>query len=57
MENKLIETVDTLPTVLKNSHFEVSLQGWPAAITAISICFAGVTAYAIKVKAYQVTAA
>ena len=56
MENKLIEIVDAFPTVLKKSHFDVSLQGWPAAITAISICFAGVATYAIKAKAYQVTA-
>ena len=44
MENKLIEVVDTFPTLIKNTHLNVNLQGWPAAVTAIAICCAGVVA-------------
>ena len=48
MENKLIEVVDTFPTLIKNTHLNVNLQGWPAAVTAIALCCAGVAVYAIK---------
>ena len=48
MENKLIEVVDTFPTLIKNTHLNVNLQGWPAVVTAIAICCAGVAVYAIK---------
>ena len=48
MENKLIEVVDTIPTLIKNSHFNITLEGWPAAVTAIAICCSSVAAFAIK---------
>lgn len=49
MENKLIQMSDTIPAVLKNTHLNVSLQGWPAAITAISLFGSCVAIYALKV--------
>lgn len=49
MENKLIEVVETIPTLIKNTHFNVTLEGWPAAVTAIAICCSSVAAFAIKV--------
>lgn len=48
MESKLIQPTDTLPAIIKNTHINVSLQGWPAAITVIALCCAGVAVYAIK---------
>ena len=48
MENKLIEVVDTFPTLIKNTHLNVNLQGWPAAVTAIAICCAGVRSTQLK---------
>ena len=51
MENKIIEVVDAFPSLIKNTHLNVNLQGWPAAVTAIAICCAGVAVYAIKVPA------
>ena len=48
MENKLIEVVDAFPNIIKNTHLNVNLQGWPAAVTAIALCCARVAAYAIK---------
>ena len=50
MENKLIEVVDTFPTLIKNTHLNVNLQGWPAAITAVALFGSCVAIYAIKVS-------
>lgn len=49
MENKLTQVVDTIPTLIKNTHLNVSLEGWPAAITAIAFFCSGVVVYALKV--------
>ena len=49
MKNNLIELVGSLPALLQNTHLNVSLQGWPAAVAVIAISLSGVTAYAIKV--------
>ena len=48
MENKIIQMADSIPALIKNTHLNVNLQGWPAAVTAIAICCAGVAVYAIK---------
>ena len=50
MENKLIQLVDAFPNLIKNTHLTVNIQGWPAAVTGIAICCAGVAIYAIKTK-------
>lgn len=49
MENKLIQMADSIPAILKNTHLNVNLQGWPAAITAISFFGSCVAIYALKV--------
>ncbi len=49
MENKLTQIVDTIPTLIKNTQLNVSLEGWPAAITAIAFFCSGVAVYALKV--------
>ena len=45
--NKLIEL---LPGLANNTHFEISLSGWPAFASIAAICGSAVTAYAIKVN-------
>lgn len=49
MENKLILMTDSIPALIKNTHLDVTLQGWPAAITAVAFFSSCVAAYAIRV--------
>ena len=49
MKNNLFELVGSLPALLQNTHLNVNLQGWPAAVAVIAVSLSGVTAYAIKV--------
>ena len=49
MGKTLIAITEALPTVIKNTHFNITLAGWPAAVTAIALCCAGVAVYALKV--------
>lgn len=49
MENELINIEETLPSLIKNTHFNFDLQGWPAAVTVTSICASAVAIYLIKV--------
>ncbi len=49
MEKTLVAVTETLPTVIKNTHFNITLAGWPAAVTAIALCCAGVAVYALKI--------
>ena len=49
MENKIIEVVESIPTIIKNTHLNVTLEGWPAALTALALCCSGVAVYALKV--------
>ncbi len=37
-----------LPTLIKNTHFNLSLSGWPAATTVIAICCSGTAIYSIN---------
>lgn len=49
MENKLFtETFNNLPELVKHTHLNINLDGWPAAVTAISGCIAIVAIYAMK---------
>ncbi len=56
MENKLIQVADSIPTLIKNTHLNVTIEGWPAAVTAIALFGSSVIIYALKVthpdKAY-----
>ena len=49
MENKIIQMADSVPAILKNTHLNVNLQGWPAAITDVALFGACVVIYAIKI--------
>ncbi|NLV35009.1 MAG: hypothetical protein GXY21_10815 [Clostridiaceae bacterium] len=48
MKNNLMGLASSLPSLVQNTHLNISLQGWPAAVAVIAICGAGVTAYFIK---------
>ena len=48
MENKIIQMADSIPALIKNTHLNVNLQGWPAAITAVALFGSCVAIYAIK---------
>lgn len=41
----------TASEIAKNSSFSFSLEGWPAAVTLISLPIAGVAIYAIRTLA------
>ena len=49
MDNKIIQVAESIPTLIKNTHLNVSLDGWPAAVTAIALFSSGVIIYALKV--------
>ena len=46
MENKNLILGDTIQTIIKNTHLNLHLEGWPAAFAVVAIC--AVAAYAIK---------
>ena len=37
MEHNIIKMADSIPTLIKHTNLNVSLQGWPAAITAVAL--------------------
>lgn len=49
MEHNIIKMADSIPTLIKNTNLNVSLQGWPAAITAVAFFGSCVAIYAIKI--------
>ena len=49
MKNTIFEFAGSLPALIQNTHLNINLDGWPAAVAVISISLSGVTAYAIKV--------
>ena len=49
MEHNIIELADSVPTLIKNTNLDVSLEGWPAAITAMAFFGSCVAIYAIKI--------
>lgn len=49
MENKLLfNTINNLPELVKNTHLNISLDGWPATVTVISCCLTVIAVVAIK---------
>lgn len=42
MNNSLMNVADVVPSVIKNAHIDISLEGWPAAaaIAACALCWA-----------------
>ena len=49
MENKIIPLTDNIFDLVKNTHLNLSLQGWPAAVTAVAFFGSCVTIYALKI--------
>lgn len=49
MEHNIIKMADSIPTLIKNTNLNVSLQGWPAAITAVALFGSCVAMYAIRI--------
>lgn len=48
MDKALAIAEGTLPILIKNTRFHVSIAGWPAAVSVIAFCGAYVAVYAIK---------
>ena len=49
MDSKIVQVAESIPTLIKNTHLDVSLTGWPAAVTAIALFGSSVIIYALKV--------
>lgn len=49
MNKTILAAAETLPTIIQNTHFSITLSGWPATVTVIALCSAGVAVYALKV--------
>ena len=47
MENNLVQIMESIPNLIKNTRFTVSLQGWPAALAVVALCGSCVAIYAI----------
>ncbi len=50
MEQNIIKMADSIPALIKNTTLNVSLHGWPAAITAVAFFESCVAIYAIKIS-------
>ncbi|MCP1110921.1 hypothetical protein [Ohessyouella blattaphilus] len=48
MKKEFIELVENIPTLLRNTQFNISLDGWPAAVATLALCSSGVAIYALK---------
>ncbi len=49
MENKLLAgTINNLPELIRHTHLNISLEGWPATVTVISCCLTLVAVVAIR---------
>ena len=49
MDNTTITSVaESIPNVIKNTHLNVNIEGWPAVVSIISICGTCIACYAIK---------
>lgn len=49
MENQIISLTDNIFDFVKNTHLDLNLHGWPAAVTAVAFFGSCVTIYALKV--------
>lgn len=47
MDNNLIQIVESIPALIQNTHLDISLSGWPAAVAAIAVFGSGVIVYAL----------
>ena len=49
MENIIIKMADSIPALIKNTSLNISLEGWPAAVTAVALFGSCIALYAIKI--------
>lgn len=49
MENKIIPLTDNIFDLVKHTHLDLNLHGWPAAVTAVAFFGSCVAIYALKV--------
>lgn len=47
MEDEMLPVAGTLPVLAQNTHLDVSLDGWPAAVAITAVCGAAVMIVAI----------
>ena len=45
MENRALAIVRALPTLIQNTHLDVTLAGWPAATAVTALCAAAVAIF------------
>ena len=38
MNNPIIRLSSLIPTIISNTHLNITLQGWPAAISFLGLC-------------------
>ncbi len=50
MKNTILELIGSVPALLQNTHLNIDLQGWPAAVAVIAISISGVKIYALRVS-------
>ena len=55
MDSKIIQVADSIPTLIKNTHLNVSLTDWPATVTAIALFGSGVIIYALRITHPEAT--
>ena len=53
MDNRLMKLLDSVPTLIENTHLEVFLEGWPAAFSIGSVCGTVVAVVAILAEAHR----
>ena len=53
MDNRLMKLLDSVPTLIENTHLEVFLEGWPAAFSIGSVCGTVVAVVAILTEAHR----
>ena len=55
MKTSLIRIADSIPTLIQNTHLNVSLHGWPAALASAALFGSCVAIYAIRAHHSEAT--
>ena len=50
MERRALSVVRALPAIIQNTHLDVTLAGWPAAVAVTALCVAAVAIFSPLVK-------
>lgn len=51
MDRFLSEMVESIPSVIRNAHFNINLSGWPAATSVFAVC--GTVVMVCAMNTYQ----